>query len=872
MKIGYVSLICSVLMLLLVSSCKRDEMSSDVIAQNPIFSVSGNAVIQGNFRAEALSATHLVSNFEPEQQPDSKASVVKFKLAFNGHDNELQHGCYHYALAGKDTTTVIPGQANFAPALGTVSGYIDTLRVRVDLSAMELAFKKNGYFVTATGDTIFQKEFHGVWLAGDFKPLTWDFKNLRANPAFKLHRTSHDGIYEIKLGLSSQKTSSSYRHEWKAIVPNPEFPVINTGQTLIDALYNMSIEDIAKNRQKAYGTGYFNLQGSFNVNLSILLSLAYLDPPGAKKALRSAVENGRIRRDIRQEQAWPITGADLSWAMAAWEVFVVTGDRDWLRYAYSVIKNTVDEEYEPKHDQVSMLVHGAVRYPFADSQFYPYWMEAKDVYETCALTNNLLYERAFEILNDMSDELSEESDYGEMAFNLKEAVNESLWAENRGNYSPYTYMNAYPLRSPGIDNLGQALSVLWNVADDDRAELLIAKTPVSHFGVPLLAPRYSTTDEVNLGETVSPVLQALWNMAAAKVDNENMLRRGLGAMYRAQAMFCANRPACDAFTGNAIGTDNHDLGSACAGVAMVYRVFAGMTFLPNGIELNPFIPVFMAGTKRIMGFRYRNAVIDIIIDGTGNDIAAIEIDGKPGNDNFISAALTGRHSIHITMRDGKTDVAQQVTITKADFVIPPTPSVRWYADSAQVFNFDDNNSYRMVINGKLRYRVSDSLFAHVPDLARFTVNAMYGMGDYAFSYVSKPHYSIPAKCGTLLHVASNVPKLLPDSLLRFVELSGTATIDLPYRTDEAGTYFVDVRYANGSFSQVVPLFSLIANGHWQGTLLMPMRGYGEWLNVGWSNLLPVELLKGDNIISLERSQVRGNDARVLIEYIRIIKK
>ena len=63
-------------------------------------------------------------------------------------------------------------------------------------------------------------------------------------------------------------------------------------------------------------------------------------------------------------------------------------------------------------DMQSGLVHGGLRQGSNQSQSYPAWMEPKDVYETQSLTVNLLYERAFEILSDMGDELNDENSYG----------------------------------------------------------------------------------------------------------------------------------------------------------------------------------------------------------------------------------------------------------------------------------------------------------------------------------------------------------------------------------------------------------------------------------------------------------------------------
>ena len=89
-------------------------------------------------------------------------------------------------------------------------------------------------------------------------------------------------------------------------------------------------------------------------------------------------------------------------------------------------------------------------------------------------------------------------------------------------------------QSPTTDNTSQAMSVLWGIADDDRAENLIANTPVSDKGVNVTYPTNNPL-EPYFANSSWATTQALWNMAAAYTGNENALRRGLGALYRAQA-------------------------------------------------------------------------------------------------------------------------------------------------------------------------------------------------------------------------------------------------------------------------------------------------------------------------------------------------
>ena len=95
-------------------------------------------------------------------------------------------------------------------------------------------------------------------------------------------------------------------------------------------------------------------------------------------------------------------------------------------------------------------------------------------------------------------------------------------------------------------------------------------------------------------------------------------------------------------------------------------------------------------------------------------------------------------------------------------------------------------------------------------------------------------------------------------------------VKLRYHTSMAGSYFIDLHYANGDIAPECPTMQVLANTHPQGTLVLPATGQGEWLNMHMSNMIEIELLKGENEITL---QLHGQQLNpVLIDYARIIKK
>lgn len=862
-----------ILAMLWLSGCK-EQMSNDVVVQNKHFTVTADSVVEGDWIARVLSPTHIVSNYSPADTTSfTKDGIVCFRLAFNGHDNELPKHSYHYAAMGADTTIVAFEEGVRPSKNGDTKA--TKWHVKVDLRNMQEKLKTDGFYATPTGDTIYKEEFKGVWIAGNIPPLSWNFLELEENEELKLHESDTTGIYEITIPLNVHQQAIPYFTEWKIDKENVNYPTIKTSMPIIDALYNMSIDDIVNGlNSDGKPTSFPRRVNHTRMNYPIMLSLAYLNPKESMETLKSSVENGIITHKHKRS-IWPINTDDISWAMAAWEIYSVTGDKKWLKWAYDVVKKTIDEEYEINGDIVTGLIHGGGQFAFSQGQFYPSWMEYKDIYETASLSSNVFFERAFEILNDMGDELGIDSDYGEKAQNLKDAINEALWNEQLHHYFQYTYVYASPVQSPVIDNFAQALSVLWNIASDDRAENLMMYTPINYYGVTVTSPHYESEDIINLSEVVTPMVQAFWNLAAAKTENEAMLRYGLGAMYRAQALFCANKGGLNGLTGKPLGPVRGDIGSASGNLAMVFRIYAGMTFLPNGIEFNPFVPVFLKGNKQINGFKYRNAVLNITIEGTGNNIDKFIVDGKETNDNFIDAKLTGTHSIVIKMSNNN-KANQQVTLMSENFAIPQMPIVDWGTTTNKLLNFSANARYRMVINGKIRYGIADTLFTIQPEKTPFTVNSVISIGRQSSSYISKPLYVVKEsqQIPFARFATSGTDFVKQEKGKMLVEMNNAknSKIDLEVTAPYGGDYFIDIRYANGLKRPYCPTVSVKANSHPQGTIVLPCRGENEWMNNGWSNLIKAELIRGKNIITVERIGSHDTESPVLLHSIRISKK
>lgn len=616
-------------------------------------------------------------------------------------------------------------------------------------------------------------------------------------------------------------------------------PDYDSGQPLVDGLYRMSLDFIA---DAIDNSGRFtSSQNNYSrLYCSIFLSLAALKPHQSMATLRSIVDRDSII--MQREGQWPVVSDHIGWATAAWEVYKMTGDREWLSYCYHVIEKTIHINSQVLPDHETGLVHGAgytSSRPLGVRRMT--WMGYNDLFACMSLGNNILTGNAYAILADMADELGIENNYQKEAQRMKDAINQHLWNEDKGFYSSFLYGMAYPRQSPLTDNTSQAMCVLWGIADDNRAEELIANTPVSNLGVNVTYPAASMM-EPYFANSSWATTQALWNLAAAYVDNENALRRGLGALYRAQALYQSSGICLQNIT-----TDN--LGTSASNAAMTLRVLIGMHFTPEGIEFAPVVPACFPGKKTLKGFNYRRAVLDITVRGTGNDVAMITDNGKPIESAFIPNDIEGVHRIEITLKESGRP-SQQVTIHHGEAVLPPTPVVTWSGDSGHIVNFTPGTPYRLSVNGRLS-ALNDSLFV-LPQSDDFTEFSVEISGPYCNGFMSRPLFHF----GLTPQVA-----FFPDAP------DGHAIVTVSVAT--GGDYLLDVGYHP---TGTLDVRRVSANTHPMGTLVMASAGSVTQDSLVYSNMVNVKLLKGQNSIEFDQVKLPKSFTPCEPVHVRIIKR
>jgi hypothetical protein len=833
------------------------------------FTVTDTSVVQGPFRAEAPSRTTLVSNYEREK------TAINFKFSLNRQDNERRPGDDRRIRldprGGRFLTPVYVfggRRAEGLPQPATVArrGEGDSIAVtfRVDLRPVLRSFRDSGRYVPPVGAPIAAEDFEGVWLLGDAGPLTWDTANLAPDGPLRLTDPDEDGVYRTTLAFAKRDVrplDDQGRATWSLSEDLSDFPSYESDQRLVDALYNLSLEELTQNVRDdgAFMAGKkWTGVWTRDISYSILLSLALVDPAGAKTSLMHKVsEDGHIIQDTGTGGSWPVSTDRMTWALAAWEVYKTTGDSAWLRKSYDVIRRSAEADLQTAFDSSTGLFHGESSFMDWREQSYPDWMDPKDIYRSQVLSTNVVHYRTHRILAAMARALGEyPGKWEQVARRVKEGINEHLWRPDDGHYAGYRYGRTYRTQTPRAEALGEALAILSGVTDDERARQVAQNHPVVDFGTPSFWPYIPEIPPYhNAG--IWPFVTSYWTWASAAADNTPGVEHGLASIYRAAALFLTNKENMVAQTGHFEGTQinsDRQLWSVAGNLAMVYRVFFGMRFTADGLRLDPFVPPAYSGTRTLEGVTWRGATLDLTLKGHGTRIAQITLDGEPLDDPVLPADLTGTHEVRILLSGDAP--AGAMTLVPNRYT-PPTPQVQRTDGALTWADVEDAARYRIVRNGavvdttpRTRYAVSAG-----EALAEYQVQAVGPEGRPSFR--SEPVRVVADEAVQTVQPGGSLGTehdgYTGDGYLPLTTEENT-TVSVEVTVESAGPYALDLRYANGNgpinTDNKCAIRTVRVDGERLGAAVMPQRGVDAWADWGYSNVLRVDLPAGTHTITL----------------------
>lgn len=646
-----------------------------------------------------------------------------------------------------------------------------------------------------------------------------------------------------------------------------------SGYPLLDFLYRMEASLPAGSK--------------FTTTTPYEIFLNPLQTDSAKEALQSRLIHGMVIPYQDNFLEWPAVNVNAEWLLAATELASVNGDKKWSETVEKSAKLLIDTDRRLCFNPYMGLFTGVPRYMAVGRGVFPAWMTPKEVGQQTTLAVNMEYCVAMHRLGLPTD-------------SLRMAIDNRLWIPNMGYFSALAY--GFPTCQTPIqvtDNLAQAIGIISGQLSPAMAETVVRKTPVYPFGATLFQPQLPPASGEIRQELSPSLIQTAWAIAASRVENRAAYMGAVGALF-----------ACE---GERLLGSRHRLPTFRSSITtFILRGLAGMEFNDDGIFFVPNVPESLPGEKQIRGLKYRDAILDIDITGTGRAIATFTIDGKP-SDPFFDGTLKGNHHISITLAGPAADPGI-FTLLETEQMAPLPPLANWTGLNAIISpgtlpdNLGDsplNNAARKMLdngnpdcrlvylNGVLQeeiYRDTYELY-HSPKPVVTQFTAFYN--SQWSGYSSLPYLYLPPGSQALVYpseFAKTGTKVLEDKDLasKFVESNKfkNRTITLEYVAPASGRYLVDIRYINGlgivNTQRKLALRQLLVNSREAGIFFFPQlrpasaSDIDSWQEqTEWTNPLIVNLDKGNNTLTLrlyQPSPVYADPASsmILLDLMRIL--
>ena len=625
---------------------------------------------------------------------------------------------------------------------------------------------------------------------------------------------------------------------------HPEFGTYTGASRLETSLYDLAIHELTLNKEKdgTYRTGqYWGGVWTRDMSYSAILSLAHVDPEGMKACLlRKVDKKNRIIQDTGTGGSWPCSTDREIWAAAAWEIYLETGSDAWLRQVYHIIRRSLEADRVVAFNQATGLYRGESSFIDWREQSYPKWMQPADIAQSECLGTNAVFYRALDVLAKMGEKLGHRSDakkYAAQAEALKTAINAYFWMEDKGYYAQYIYGRGSRVLSPRSETLGEALCVLWDIADERQAAAILEKMPLAPYGPTIFSPQISAIETPYHNNGVWPFVTSFYGLAAAKAGNRSALLHALGSNARAAAVFGShmeNLVATDGSTRTAMDSPRQ-LWSIAGYIGLTRGALLGMNYEPGGIRFAPVVPASLEGSRIIRGLEYRDMTLDVRVIGEGSIIESFKLDGAPA-EPFVPNTLKGAHSVEISMKSDYYAAPDKVTVLPVQFDID-YPRTRIEGNTLRWDPVEGAASYTVLLDGVAVSETASNSFA-LTEAGEYVVIASTIGGIHSFM-------SEPLRYGlTDITIACDASLGQRRGSQLKVVLAAPVT----------GTYWLDFSYSNGngdlSTFQKCATRALYVDGKRVEAVVMPQRG-DDWNEEGWTSCVKLELSSGEHSFELK---------------------
>jgi hypothetical protein len=377
---------------------------------------------------------------------------------------------------------------------------------------------------------------------------------------------------------------------------------------------------------------------------------------------------------VQQDNQW---WDQVIWAVAAWSHHTLTGDRQFLPNAYETVTNTLAQARATRYDKdhglfrgPAVMQDGIAGYPtppYEPGNGSSFVLDHEGSDQLMCLSTNCLHVGAFRSAARMAQALGRPQQeiralHAE-ADELRRRINEQLWIRETGLYGYFLHGQGRRAGEldPSEESLGLALAVIFGVADRHRTALLLDRHHRLPHGVVSVWPHFGRFSDERPGRhegMVWPMIQGYWAQAAALGGRVDLLAEEiskLASLVRGSdgEFYELYDPLSGAVhggwqVGHQWDSQPQQTWSATAYLSMVHNGVFGMRFDTDGLRFAPSLPDGW-GPVRLSALPYRDATLDVTLNGRGNRVRRVAFDGRHAPHAFVPADSTGTHRLVIEL-------------------------------------------------------------------------------------------------------------------------------------------------------------------------------------------------------------------------------
>lgn len=493
----------------------------------------------------------------------------------------------------------------------------------------------------------------------------------------------------IAKALSATDIVSNYHgngHRWqlqKDISAYPRFEA--PGSPMIAGLYNMALEEMLLNLRddSTFRTGeLWPDTWTRDAVYSIYFAFSWINPSISLNTLRKqTLKNPReALQDTGTGGSWPISTDRVVWAIAAWEYYLATGDRNWLEEAYTGLRYTAEKDIHVAYDPEVGLFRGEACSMDWRTHTYPNWFSNENIGESFSTGTNALHFFCYRFLEQagrlLGKDAAETARWKEMQENIRRGLNQYCWNAEKGLFTAYLYPAFLQYRkSDRVDIMSNGLCTLLGVTDTLQTRKIVENYPLYPYGGAVLYPSIPD-DFAYHNKSIWAVWQTPLMYTARNTGHSAVALHLMRSLIRQGAMFLTHKENMTYDTGfdeNTALNSSRQLWSVAAYLSMVYRMLFGMELTETGMRFTPVVPEELVhGPIALHDFKYRHALLSVRIEGHGSKVAQITVNGRKEQPGYeLPADARGQYQIVIEMeKSGDTHAA-------AMNLVNPGPGKDW---------------------------------------------------------------------------------------------------------------------------------------------------------------------------------------------------